>query len=256
MNQRILNCELEYYKCFSETVEYARVIRFSDKKLKDMYYHNFTYINDVPPFEKLNELVDEESLYNRNIGRGFCNILLNSEYENMKSFHVENSPEISINGYYTFDSSKLDLIVVNSDVTVEKVCDKAMLEEVLYCYLQADENRLGRDFCQRRCYRRGEVYIAEGGVDTYICYLNGKPVGNCDLFIHDKVAKIEDFEVIPQYRRRGFGTAILKHLIKVSLDKSCDIVFLVTDEEDTAKEMYQKLYFSKVGERTDLFYKI
>ena len=255
MNERIYKCELEYYKCFSHTEENENIIRFCDDKLRDMYYHNFTYVSKVSTKENLHEILKKEISYNHLVGRDFCNIMIDTEYKNFDWLSFENKPRISVNGYYSFDISNIDLLKGNNNAQIEKVTDKTKLDDALYCDLQHDEKTSGRDFCQRRCYRRGEVYLSESGVDSYICYFNGKPVGNCDLFIYDKVAKIEDFAVIPQCQRRGIGTAILKHLIKVAIDKNCDMLYLVTDEADTAKEMYQKLSFTKIGERTDLFYK-
>lgn len=81
------------------------------------------------------------------------------------------------------------------------------------------------------------------------------PVGNCDLFIQDGIAKIEDFAVNLDDQRQGFGTTLLKFIIQLALNQNCHTLYLVTDEEDTAKEMYQKLGFYKIGERIEYFFK-
>jgi len=127
-----------------------------------------------------------------------------------------------------------------------------MLEDILALDLEHDEESIGRDFCTRRVYRRKDVYLSEKGVDSYICYHNNKPVGNCNLFIHNNIAKIEDFAVSPIHQRKGFGTTILKNLIEIAFEKGATIIYLEADEEDTAKEMYQKCGFYKVDEFTDL----
>lgn len=119
-----------------------------------------------------------------------------------------------------------------------------------------DEESLGKDFCTRRSYRRGKVYVSDKEVNSYICYHNGNIIGNCDLFIDNGVAKIEDFAVIPKYQRNGYGTTILKSLIDIAIKENCHLIYIVTDEEDTAKEMYQKNGFNKIGGRIDLFFKL
>jgi len=131
-----------------------------------------------------------------------------------------------------------------------------MIDDILFSDLQFDEKTLGEDFCTRRCYRRGKVYVSDNGVNCYACYLNGNIVGNCDLFINNGVAKIEDFSVIPKYQRKGYGTTILKHLIDIAIKENCHTIYLVTDEDGTAKEMYEKIGFHKIGERRDLFFKL
>ena len=68
------------------------------------------------------------------------------------------------------------------------------------------------------------------------------------------VAKIEDFDVLPKYQRKGYGSALLKEIICIALEQNARIIYLVTDEDDTAKEMYLKIGFEKVGEKTQLFF--
>lgn len=131
-----------------------------------------------------------------------------------------------------------------------------MVDDILFCDLQHDEEKLGNDFCTRRCYRRGKVYISDKGVNSYVCYHNGDIIGNCDLFIYNGVAKIEDFAVIPTYQHKGYGTTILKELIDIAIKENSHTIYLVTDEDDTPKEMYQKIGFNKIGERTDLFFEL
>jgi len=256
MNNRIYNCEVEYYKCFSVANENENIIQFIDDQLKDMYYHNFTYIGKVASRAEFLEIVKNEISKRQLQGSSFCNVLINSALESLSPLLFEKTTEISINGFYSFDVSHITSFKTINGAIVKKVTDKQRLEDVLFCDLQHDEITLGKDFCTRRCYRRGNVYLSEGGVNSYVCYYNGNIVGNCDLFLHDNVAKIEDFAVIPQYQRKGFGTTILKSLIEIAMDKNCDLIYLVTDEEDTPKEMYKKLGFSKMAERTDLFFKL
>lgn len=76
------------------------------------------------------------------------------------------------------------------------------------------------------------------------------------MFIDNGVAKIEDFAVIPTYQRKGYGTTILKSIIEIAIKENSHTIYLVTDEDDTAKEMYEKIGFSKIGERSDLFFKL
>nr|WP_269320288.1 GNAT family N-acetyltransferase [Oceanivirga salmonicida] len=79
-------------------------------------------------------------------------------------------------------------------------------------------------------------------------------MGICDLFMHNKIAKIENFLVIPKYQRKGYGTYILKNIIDIALENGTELIYLITNENDTAKEMYEKLYFDKVGERIEIVF--
>jgi len=50
--------------------------------------------------------------------------------------------------------------------------------------------------------------------------------------------------------------AILKAIIEMAQKNGVSAIYLVTDEEDTVKEMYRKCGFRKIGEKTDLFFKL
>ncbi|MBC8060083.1 MAG: GNAT family N-acetyltransferase [Clostridiaceae bacterium] len=249
-------CEKEYAKCFSEFYENEEIIRFRDNQLKDMYYHNFTSIKKAKSEIELKRIIENEISLRLSEKNNFCNILSNFVINSSLLSSLKYRPEISANGYYSFDISHFAKLNALSGCIIKRVDNKEMIDDILYCDLQHDEKKLGRDFCTRRCYRRGKVYVSDKGANSYVCYHNGNIIGNCDLFIHNGVAKIEDFAVIPKYQRKGYGTTILKSLIEIALKENSHTIYLVTGEEDTAKEMYQKIGFNKIGERTDLFFKI
>lgn len=254
IDKKIIECELEYSKCFSEFSEEADVVRFWDNQLEDMYCHNYTYINKTVTEEELKNIIKKEISLRLHGKRTFSHIYLNFSVCSSLLCSLEHKPIVSTKGYYSFDISQFSYLKVLPGCTIKKVTNQQMIEDILYSDLQHDEESLGRDFCTRRCYRRGKVYVSDKGVNSYICYDNGEVIGTCDLFIYNGTAKIEDFSVIPNYQHQGYGTTILRFLIDIALNENCHTIYLVTDEDDTAKEMYQKIGFSKIGERTELFF--
>lgn len=255
-DKKVIECELEYIKCFSEFYEDEDIIRFYDNQLEDMYYHNYTYIKKSMSETELKRIIENEILLRLSQKSNFCNIISNYAVNDSLLAMLKYKPQISRNGYYSFDVTKFSELNALSGCTIKKVNNQEMVEDILFCDLQHDEDKLGKDFCTRRCYRRGKVYISDKGVNSYVCYHDGDIIGNCDLFIHKGVAKIEDFAVIPIYQRKGYGTTILKELIRLAIKENSHTIYLVTDEDDTPREMYQKIGFNKIGERTDLFFEL
>ncbi len=250
---RILACEVAYYNCFCTKEETTQVIHYRDEAIPDMYYHNFTYIktsNDT----SLACIIANELALRRASGSSFLMVLTDQDLRNEELDGIQ--ADVSRNGYYLFDHCFYGLLKEKPGVVIKQAKTPEQVEDILYSDLQLDEENLGRDFCQRRCYRRGEVYVKDGGVDSYVCYHDGQVIGACDLFIHKGIAKIEDFCVIPIHQRKGYGTALLKHLIGIAMAAGCTMIYLVTDEDNTAKHMYQKIGFTKIGERTDLFFSL
>ena len=65
---------------------------------------------------------------------------------------------------------------------------------------------------------------------------------------------IEDFDVIPEVQRKGYGTALLRYMSELAFRGRVETVLLVTDMDDTAKDMYIKLGFTYVPGYIQVFY--
>jgi spore maturation protein CgeE len=231
-------------------------IEFRDSLLVDMYDHNFTLVKKKLETDELNALICDEIKLRKDEEGDFCHLMLYRAITRVEEETIIGKPEISRDGYYIYEADDPDFMNVVKDCEIKKVSTPKMIEDLLYCDIMLDGGRLSEDFCHRRAYRRGEVSLAGIGLSSYIWYHLGKPVGKCDLFISGKAAKIEDFEVIPDQQRKGYGTTILHYLILEALAQGCDLIYLVTDEDDMVKDMYRHLGFRKVWERTELFYHI
>ena len=65
-------------------------------------------------------------------------------------------------------------------------------------------------------------------------------------------AKIEDFDVSPRHQRQGFGRAMLAELIRRARRLGAETIYLVTDDADTAKEMYKKSGFVQAAQKEEI----
>ena len=143
----------------------------------------------------------------------------------------------------------------NKECIIKRATSQAVLNDGIEVDILANEPDMGKDFANRRIYRKSEVYKQSNiNLNLYVCYYEENPVGNCEFMYNDGIAKIEDFDILKKYQRKGFGTSVIKHLLNEANEKEIDIVYLITDNEDTAKEMYKKCGFKKVGEKIELFF--
>jgi len=256
MIQKIRRCERAYIECFSERFENDRIIRYRDDDLSDMYDHNCTYIKGTPTLDDLLQIADEEIKLYRKENRICCKILLDEmQYEKgLKEF--DDKLQIEHYGQYVFTPVEPPEWALKTECVIRKITDPAMVDDLVLLGKTQYGEACGEDFCVRRDRRRGQVYLSNPSIESYICYYDGAPAGNCDLFLHDDMAKIEDFTVLPKYQRRGLGTAILKHLISAAFSKGARVIYLTTDEDDTPKDMYMKLGFKKVSDSYAFYRKL
>ena len=255
-DEKIKNCEIAYYKCFAEAFESKNVIRFRDNLLTDMHYHNFTLIKRSDSDKELFHCIEDEIAWRRTEGEDFCNIIPNIPITANLLQRFKNTPQTTVSGYYAFDVRQFPEFRTKRDCLLTKVDHVKMLEDTLRLDIEEAGDNAVIDFCTRKVNRRGKVYLSNKGVDSYLCYEDNQVVGTCDLFIHENIAKIEDFSVSKAKQRQGYGTAILKSIMEIAINSGASMIYLLTHEEDTAKEMYLKCGFTKINEQTDLFFKL
>lgn len=252
---KILSCEKAYIECFSEINEENSIMTFTDELLKDMYDHNFFYVrsgaNKQNVIDKLNQKFKELQK------KGHCVVVFDSNYDEGQINEIANNTlhnmELEKYGCYVLDKTKIDTWKEREDCEV-RMFTKNEMDDVIKRDIKMDAERLGEDFCIRRALRKGNIFINNKHINNYLLYYKNELIGSCELFIKDKIAKVEDFVVLEQYQRKGFGTTILKHVVRKALEEDADLIFLDTDEEDTVKEMYTKLGFSKIHENYKLIW--
>jgi spore maturation protein CgeE len=254
--QEILACEIAYDKVFSKVKQVGQVECYTDPSLLDMYDHNFTRLpNGINDVEKI-DLIKQEIATAKKDGKVFCNIKAFEPFSENVIQALELTPEITRMGFYLFDITKVATLKNNTSGEVIQVSDERMIGELLKMEVAGIEDSQIIEFFGRKVRRRGEVYLQDGAVDSFLFMDQNTPVGRCDLFLSGKVAKIEDLSVLSQSRGKGYGTGILKQLMEEAIERGAEQIYLIADEDETAKEMYLKLGFQKISESMDLFFNL
>ncbi len=83
--------------------------------------------------------------------------------------------------------------------------------------------------------------------------LDNEVVSYADLYVDGADAQVEDVGTLPEYRGKGYATAVILGAIEQARASGADFVFLVADAEDWPKELYRKLGFDELGHYTKFF---
>lgn len=250
---KVITIEDYYKRQYCEVINNEDKLIYVDHKIKDMYMHNFTYIKGKKSKEETIQLVNDEIKRRKSEGNTFLRVEFDYGFDNYEGL-IQN-PEIEIYDYMILDL-KEDLSFKFNEKAVVKVADnKEVLEDGMRIDVKANEGSMGTEFAIKRIKRKAEVFSDQDShLDLYVVYIDGEVAGNCEFIIKDNYIKIEDFDIYEKYQRKGLGSAMINHFIKVAKENHCDYIYLITDKSDTAKEMYQKLGFKKISEKTELFF--
>lgn len=247
--------ETVYIKKFTENYEDNEIIRFYDNSLQGMYMHNFTYIKSSVCKDRFRKIIFNE-LEKRKVDKAnFLRIEFNFSIDDDFINNLPVAPVVSKYDYMYIEPKMSDYLTANKGCTIKIASSEKVLTEGIEVDILANESAMGTEFARKRIYRKSEVYKQlNSNLNLYVCYYNGIPIGNCEFMLNNDIAKIEDFDILENYQRKGFGTSVLKYLLEEATNNCIEFVYLITDSGDTSKEMYKKCGFKKAGEKTELFF--
>lgn len=254
MLEKLIEVEKEYTKRFSCSIETNDLIRFWDNSIIDMYTLNYTLIKKSKNIKQTIIKEIEKRIKNN---KDFLRIESNFPIDITTVKDLPVLGEMTIYNFMYTQTNKYMLLKGNSDCVIKEAKTPEILEDGIEVDILVNGSIMGEDFAKRRIYRKSEIYRQpNSGLSLYVIYHNNIPIGNAEVLTCNGIAKIEDFDILEQYQRKGFGTAMLKYLLKQAEESGANIAYLVTDASDTINEMYEKCSFTKVGEKTELFFSL
>lgn len=253
LTKDIQQTDLDYTREFTSTEESKEYILFKDLSLPDMDHHNFMYIKEGLENDVLQDLVDTEIRRRQSSQKPSAFFI--SDFKLPPSLFKDIPYEVT---YYSFDYMAIEVDQLHKlrpreDVIFKEADTPQVLEDGIAVDIEANTKYMG-DFAKKRIKRKVQIYTdKKAKTSLYVGYYKNKAIGNCELFVSGPIAKMEDFDILEAYQRRGFGTAFVKYILEVAKDQGAKTLYIVTDSDDTAKDMYSKCYFSKFASKHEVY---
>lgn len=230
MKQMILWRDIEeaYITTFCKKEVHKDYIYYHDDELKSKYYHNY-YVCD-------NDDSIMEALYPRD---GFVQFELKHPYTGKLKFRYhENEVEYHSTIYGI-------QILRDTEYKVKKVeeSDREELTRILYL----DSKIYGEEYAKANSKREVGVALDLKKTDWYFVYDKEKPVGFICSFLYNDAAKLEDFCILDEYQKKGYGQALFRFVLEDLKKRNIHDIYLTADLEDTPKLMYERMGFMEVG---------
>ena len=223
MKYRIRKNEEDLIALFSECRPFSEhFFKWEDGLLPDKYDQNFFEYRGQPTREEFAKAIE----YQNNIGAGF--IKLEGREPLQDSFVLEESVTLTML-LHTKDVNW----TTNPDLTFSTPSVK-QLEDLDVKHFGT---LYGEDFARRNVRRLHEKLTYAGA------YLDGLLVGACYCFCKDGLTGIDGLIVDEAYRKRYVATSLIAHVKSRFPDSN---LYLHADEDDSPKEMYEKMGFETI----------
>lgn len=118
---------------------------------------------------------------------------------------------------------------------------RALIREM---YLEDPEvpDRLADGFSDQQGKRERTI-----GARFFAADVDGQPAGNCELYVDGDDAQIEHVGTLERYRGRGVARSVVLRAVEEARLAGADRVFIVADENDWPKRLYERLGFDQIG---------
>lgn len=257
MLDSIIKAEEKYVASYCNEEDFGDYKRYNDDLIKDMYSHNFILIDKDVEEERIHQIISQEIKDRKSKGHGFLRVVSHSKISKEFLIQFKQLSESESYVYYGRQTETYSQLSQKENVKVVRVTDDLTAEHGRCVDIAANYTFMTMEFAIRRIDRNMKVYRDEKKpIDLYVCYDGIEPVGNCELMIGDDIAKIEDFDILEMHQKKGYGTCVLRDLFARCYRKGIPYAYLVTDEGDTAKHMYEKCGMSLVGGRIELMFRL
>jgi spore maturation protein CgeE len=77
--------------------------------------------------------------------------------------------------------------------------------------------------------------------------VDGQVAAYADLYDDGRTAQVEDVATLAEHQGRGYASALVLRALDEAHQSGCDLVFLVSDEDDWPQALYRRLGFDDLG---------
>ncbi len=244
--------ENEYLQYFAVPEEHEHFIRFTDHELPSMYSHNCVVLKETLDGMELHTQIEALFADAQEHAAHHLFIILHPNHAFAMNAWEADIFNLSSLLYMTTPLDEYQGAKPNTACTVYETTTPALLQDAMLCDIVASltegEDHVDYGFAYQRAARKRPVFERHApALSQYVAYLDAIPVGKCEVSRHGEILRPESFSVEAGFQRKGIGTALLNKIVEDGKARGCKELFVVTDPNDTAKEMYKKLGFRTIG---------
>lgn len=234
---RIIDCEIKYTALTSTCEDRNSYIKFKDIVSPNLPNQNFIYIKRETPVTTIKNLIKQEKVRLNNGSAGHIRFVFDPL--------LANSGELAEFSDFTFKSFLVFILDLKKIKTLEADKDCSLLGHYNKKSFKALYYSLNNSIRNIAFINRWiDIKLREPRLQTVVYKANNKLIGSCELFYNEKIAKLEDLEVLEYFRGRGIGISLLKSSVAIAMSKGIDTIYLISENDDKIVDFYMKRGFA------------
>lgn len=231
--------EQSYTYITSNRIEYSTHIQFKDLSEISSPFQSYTYIKKECSIDQIKSIIHSELERVEREDLPYLRIVFSPEL--FSAGEIPELAEAEFSHYQILhkDLEEIDDLYADRNCHTLNVSDREMLLDS-YKKFPKDQQQLMR--------RWVDLTLDTDQLDRVIYRENNKILGSCELFRGDGVVKLEDLEVLKEYRERGIASAILKSAIAITKHSGYRYIYLITESDSRVTDFYMKRGFTVIAD--------
>lgn len=256
MINELKKVELEYVRCFSTEKHFENYIEFADNKFPDTFTGNVTVFNDNVKHSEILDVINKDIVLYKKGMKDFLNFEVNDKVKkNIINDFIIKPYRMDKFIYMMIENKKFVNMNKKDNVVLKNVNCEEDLNNFIKMNVKDNIPFVGKSYSEKRMKRKVQVYKdLSNKLNPYICYKNNVPIGSLEVLIYNNICKVEDFLILKKYRNQGFGTHVIREILKKNYEKGIDYTYIIAESKGRAVNFYKKLGFTNMGEKTQIIW--
>jgi GNAT superfamily N-acetyltransferase len=244
---RFLAFERRIFTGMSTRVQpFAFGTAYFDEDVPERYISNFLLVDALAPDVTAETLVDSADRILGGAGYRHRRVVITDD-----ATGVRMQPSLLAAGYLAEPSVQMVLRRAPDRppvIAVEEcsfAASRALTEEIYRREGQVPADLIPRFVDQHESWERAI------GARRFVARIDGVLAGQCELYLDGLDAQVEFVDTLEEFRGRGVARSVVLGAVAVARDVGAERIFIMGDDDDWPKELYQRLGFDPMARRWD-----
>lgn len=238
--KRLIEVDNAYTAEFSKYKKVVGGIAFYDDKFKDKHMNNYLMLDNY-------YTADDLKWYYHECKKNYLGF---SSYKGINTFN-----ESMFSFLAPYEHENIVYLCAEGDISeylenkhpaaiIKAISEDTADDFIRVMYLESKS--YGEDFAKRNAARYYDVVVnGNGNIKYYFIYIDNMAVGFVSAICKDRILKLEDFYISPQYQRMGYGETLFRYVIQ---RYDYRLIYVVALKNSSVVEMYKKWGLKLIGE--------
>ncbi|HHE32984.1 MAG TPA: N-acetyltransferase [Chlorobaculum parvum] len=240
----IIETEFRYGSAMgAKILDLSNSVRVSDDRIPERDAYNYVFVSQEASFEEAEATVKEELRRFEQLNLPHSKIVFHPESLHWQTIEVLDSFSYTARFIMVLPLTDCATPEPDENCKVLEARDFEALHEFEWCMYVSK----GSWYASHQTELKLDTYSKKNEFEVIVYSVDGRVVGDVELFADNGIVKFDDFKVHQEYRCRGYGKKLQRFAMSRACRNGVSHIYAITDDNGFVKELYRKDGFVEAG---------